>query len=488
MTALHELDATDQAALLRRREVSAVELATHHLERAEGIGPGLGAFVTVTADEALSAAAEADRRLAAGDPAPLLGVPTAVKDLTATAGIRTTMGSVLMADHAPDVDAHVVTLMRSAGLVSLGKTNTPEFGLSSYTDNGVVGPARTPWDPRRTAGGSSGGAAAAVAAGLVPIAQGSDGGGSIRIPASCCGVVGFKPTRGRVSAGPLGSEWSGLAGDGPLGRSVRDVAALLDVLAVPMPGDTRTLPVVPPTFTEWASREPGRLRVARWVEPYLPGIEASAESVAAWEHASRVLTDLGHDVVDVDGPFPPELEPQFNRVWSSGMAAAPVPAEAEHLLRATTRYWRGRGAQVSGAELAAALQFLESTCRDVLARMHGFDAWLTPTLALPPPPVEWFESDGDPAAAHRRELEFTPYTAVYNMAGIPAVSLPMHVTEPTTTRPALPVGVMLAGRPREDGALLSLAAQVEGADPWSHRRPPVTDSPPAAHPTAAESA
>ena len=474
MTALHELDATDQAALLRRREVSAVELATHHLERVEGIGPGLGAFVTVTADGALSAAAEADRRLAAGDPAPLLGVPTAVKDLTATAGTRTTMGSVLMADHVPDVDAHVVTLMRAAGLVSLGKTNTPEFGLSSYTDNDVVGPARTPWDPRRTAGGSSGGAAAAVAAGLVPLAQGSDGGGSIRIPASCCGVVGFKPTRGRVSAGPLGSEWSGLGGDGPLARSVRDVAALLDVLAVPIPGDTRTLPVVPPTFTEWANREPGRLRIARWVEPYLPGIDASAESVAAWERASRVLTDLGHDVVDVDGPFPPELEPQFNRVWSSGMAAAPVPAQAEHLLRATTRYWRGRGAKVSGAELAAALQFLEATCRDVLTRMHEFDAWLTPTLALPPPPVEWFESDGDPAAAHRRELEFTPYTAVCNMAGVPAVSLPLHVTEPTTTRPALPVGVMLAGRPREDGTLLSLAAQVERADPWSHRRPPVT--------------
>lgn len=474
MTALHELDATDQAALLRRGEVSAVELATHHLERVESIGPDLGAFVTVTADEALAAAAEADRRLASGDPAPLLGVPTAVKDLTATAGVRTTMGSVLMADHVPDVDAHVVTLMRAAGLVSLGKTNTPEFGLSSYTDNDVVGPARTPWDPSRTAGGSSGGAAAAVAAGLVPVAQGSDGGGSIRIPASCCGVVGFKPTRGRVSAGPLGSEWSGLAGDGPLGRSVRDVAAVLDVLAVPMPGDTRTLPVVPPTFTEWAAREPGRLRIARWVEPYLPDIEASPESVAAWEHASRVLTDLGHELVDVAGPFPPELEPQFNRVWSSGMAAAPVPREAEHLLRATTRYWRGRGAEVSGAELAGAMQFLESTCRDVLTRMHGFDAWLTPTLALPPPPVGWFESDDDPVAAHRRELEFTPYTAVYNMAGVPAVSLPVHVTAPTSSRPALPVGVMLAGRPHEDGALLSLAAQVERADPWSHRRPPVT--------------
>lgn len=463
MSELHELDATDQAALLRAGEVSSVELTRHHLDRVERLGPELGAFVTVTGEQALEAAAEADRRLADDDPAPLLGVPTAIKDLTATAGVRTTMGSVLLRDTVPDVDAHVVTLMRRAGLVSLGKTNTPEFGLSSYTDNDVVGPARTPWDRTRTAGGSSGGAAAAVGARLVPLAQGSDGGGSIRIPASCCGVVGFKPSRGRVSAGPLGSDWSGLAGDGPLARSVRDAAALLDVLAHAMPGDPRPLPDPAVPFGTWAAREPGRLRIARWSEPYLPGVTTDPEVVAAWEETSRVLESLGHEVVDVANPFPAELEPQFNRVWSSGMAAAPVPEEALALLRDNTRYWLLRGREVGGAELAAAMQFLEATTRSVLVAMQEFDVWLTPTLAMLPPPVGWFHEGSDPADAHHRELQFTPFTAVYNMAGVPAASLPLHVAAATETRPALPIGMMLAGRPGEDGPLLSLCAQLEAA-------------------------
>lgn len=476
MTDLHLLDAHDQAALLASGDVSSTELVRHHLDRIDALNQQLGAFMTVTADAALAEARSVDERRARGeDLAPFAGVPTAFKDLSATAGVRTTMGSVLMRDTVPSVDAYAVALVRRAGFISLGKTNTPEFGLSSYTDNDLMGPARTPWDLTRNAGGSSGGAAAAVAAGLVPLAQGSDGGGSIRIPSSCCGVVGFKPSRGRVSAGPLGSDWSGLAGDGPLARTVRDAAALLDAMAHPMPGDARPLPDPAVPFTRWAGREPGRLRIARWSTPYLPGIEASAESVAAWEAASRVLEGLGHEVVDVDNPFPPELEPQFNVVWSSGMAAAPVPDEALAVLRANTRYWLGRGREVTGPQLAGALQFLEATTREVLTSMDEFDAWLTPTLALPPQPVEWFNESGDPAEDHWRELLFTPYTAVYNMAGVPAVSLPLHRTEPTADRPALPVGAMLAGRPGEDGPLFSLAAQVEAAaGPWPF--PPLATS------------
>ena len=476
MTDLHLLDAHDQAALLASGDVSSTELVRHHLDRIDALNQQLGAFMTVTADAALAEARSVDERRARGeDLAPFAGVPTAFKDLSATAGVRTTMGSVLMRDTVPSVDAYAVALVRRAGFISLGKTNTPEFGLSSYTDNDLMGPARTPWDLTRNAGGSSGGAAAAVAAGLVPLAQGSDGGGSIRIPSSCCGVVGFKPSRGRVSAGPLGSDWSGLAGDGPLARTVRDAAALLDAMAHPMPGDARPLPDPAVPFTRWSGREPGRLRIARWSAPYLPGIEASAESVAAWEAASRVLEGLGHEVVDVDNPFPPELEPQFNVVWSSGMAAAPVPDEALAVLRANTRYWLGRGREVTGPQLAGALQFLEATTREVLTSMDEFDAWLTPTLALPPQPVEWFNESGDPAEDHWRELLFTPYTAVYNMAGVPAVSLPLHRTEPTADRPALPVGVMLAGRPGEDGPLFSLAAQVEAAaGPWPF--PPLATS------------
>lgn len=474
MTALHELDAHAMVEAMDRGDTTSVELVEHHLARVEALGPALGAFVTVTADQALEAARAADearRATPAGALPPLLGVPTAIKDLTPTAGVRTTMGSRLLAENVPDVDAHVVTLMRLAGLVSLGKTNTPEMGLSSYTDNDLVGPARTPWDLDRTAGGSSGGAAAAVAAGLVPLAQGSDGGGSIRIPSSCCGVFGFKPSRGRVSVGPNGSDWSGLAGDGPIARSVRDAAALLDAIAHPMPGDLRPLPDPAEPFTTWAGRRPERLRVARWVEPYLPGVEASASAVQAWEHATEVLRGLGHEVVDVENPFPAELEPQFNVVWSSGMAAAPIPDEALGLLRPTTRYWLERGRTQTAADLARAMQMLEATTRDVVTTMAGYDAWLTPTLAMPPQPVGWFTESGDPVEDHRRELDFTPYTAVYNMAGVPAASLPLSVVD------GLPVGVMLAGRPGEDGPLFSLCAQAEEADPWRDRRPPEPTSP-----------
>lgn len=467
MTELHELDAIAQAGLLRAGEVSSVELVRHHLDRVERHDARLGAFITVTADLALQQAADADAAIARGTAAPLEGVPTAVKDLTMTAGVRTTMGSVAMREHVPTVDAYLVQLMRRAGLVSLGKTNTPEFGLSSYTDNDLVGPARTPWDPTRNAGGSSGGAAAAVSAALVPMAQGSDGGGSIRIPASSCGVFGFKPSRGRVSVGPSGSDWSGLAVDGPLSRSVRDAAALLDVLAHPMPGDVRPLPDPDVPFAQHVQRAPRRLRIARWSGTHLDGVEPGADAVAGWEAASRLLASLGHDVVDIANPFPQELEPQFNVIWSSGIAGAPIPPGAEPLLRANTRYWRERGGRASAVELARAMQFVEATTREVVTGLQPFDAMLTPTLAMPPQPVAWFNESGDPVEDHRRELMYTPYTALYNMSGQPAASLPLH-----QTADGLPVGIMLAALPGQDGLLFSLCAQVEAAALWADRRPP----------------
>jgi amidase len=247
---------------------------------------------------------------------------------------------------------------------------------------------------------------------------------------------------------------------------------MLDAMAHPMPGDLRPLPEPDVSFSAWAAREPRRLRIARWSTPYLPGIETSASSIDAWEEASRLLESLGHDVVDVDNPFPATLEPQFNIVWSSGMAAAPVPDEAIPMLRANTRYWLARGREATAVELAHAIQFLEATTREVVTTMREYDAWLTPTLALPPQPSEWFTESGDPIEDHRRELLFTPFTAVYNMAGVPAASLPLHWTDETSDTPSLPVGVMLAGRPGEDGPLFSLLSQVEEAAPWSDRRPP----------------
>jgi len=472
MTELHDLDAREQARALRAGETSSVELVRHHLERAERIGPGLGAFLLLTPERALERAAEADRRLASGEVLPFLGVPTAFKDLTSTAGVTTTMGSALMRDHVPEVDAHVVTLVERAGFISLGKTNTPEFGLSSYTDNDLIGPARTPWDTSRNAGGSSGGAAAAVAARLLPLAPGSDGGGSIRIPSSACGVFGFKPSRGRVSSGPLSSDWSGLAVDGPIARTVGDAAALLDIMAVPMPGDIRPLPAPPVPFADAVGRDPGRLRIARWSGTHLPDVAAEPEAVEAWQAASRLLESLGHEIVDIANPFPRELETRFNVVWSSGIAAAPIPPEADPLLRANTRYWRGRGQSASAVDLAAAMSFLELTTRQVVSSLAGFDAFLTPTLGRVAQPVEWFNESGDPLEDHHRELLFTPYTALYNMSGQPAASLPLHWTEPSDERPALPVGVMLATHPGRDDLLFSLCGQVEAAAPWIDRVPP----------------
>ncbi|MEV7397750.1 amidase [Aeromicrobium sp. NPDC092404] len=470
MNELHELDATAQSAALRSGEVTSVELVRHHLDRIEAHGATLGAFVTVTAEQALERAAAADQRIASGDAPPFAGVPTAFKDLTFTRGVPTSMGSAGMRDFVPDLNAYVVDLVEAAGFISLGKTNTPEFGLSSYTDNDVIGPARTPWDPTRNAGGSSGGAAAAVSAGLVPVAQGSDGGGSIRIPASACGIFGFKPSRGRVSAGPAGSDWSGLAGDGPLTRTVRDAAALLDAMAHPEPGDVRPLPEPAVPYAEWARRAPRRMRIARWSQTHLDGVSPGPDAVEAWESASRLLESLGHEVVDVDNPFPRELEPQFNVIWSSGIASAAIPEEVEPLLRANTRYWRDRGRASTAIELTRALQFLELTTRQVVTNLQAYDAFLTPTLALPPQPVGWFNESSDPIEDHRRELLFTPYTALYNMSGQPAASLPLH-----WTAEGLPVGVMLAALPGQDGPLFSLCAQVEQAAPWHDRRPPGFD-------------
>src|SRR4051812_1266744 len=296
------MTALEQAAAVRAGEVSPTELVEHSLARIQALDPDLGAFVTVTADRARAAAARADQAVVDGlDLPPLHGVPTAIKDLNNTAGVRTTFGSRVMAEFVPDVDDAVVTALAAAGTISLGKTNTPEFGFPCYTDNDVAGPARCPWDTSLLAGGSSGGAAAAVAAGLLPFAQGSDGGGSIRIPASINGLFGVKPSRGRVSNAPYGSEVTGLGTNGPLARTVRDAAAMLDAMAGPVLGDPAWAPPLPDgeTFLGWADREPGTLRIGRFCESAIPDVELEPEVRAAFDDAARLLADLGHEIEDV---------------------------------------------------------------------------------------------------------------------------------------------------------------------------------------------
>ncbi|GAB3769358.1 amidase [Nocardioides ginsengisegetis] len=461
MTDLHDLTALEQGDLVRRREVSSAELTEHYLERADRLD-SVGAFVTLTPDLARV------RALSLGTgTSPLYGVPTAIKDLNMTAGVRTTFGSAAFDDFVPDVSDGVTLSIEAAGMVSIGKTSTPEFGSPCYTEPEGLPPAVTPWDRTRMAGGSSGGAAAAVAAGLVPVAQGSDGGGSIRIPASCCGLVGLKPTRGRISGHPMYGDPVGLATAGSIARTVRDAAALLDVLEGRRPGDPSWAPPPDASFLSACDRPPGRLRIARFVEPVIADVPVDPECVRAWEDASVLLESLGHEVVDVAVPLPREAVPVFETCWSVLTALSVVPPEREHLLRPLTRWLTERGNAVSGPGFGLAIGAMRRFAAEALTALAPYDAVLTPTLATPPLPVGALRNDADPGADFEAQKDFTPWTSAWNVTGMPAVSLPTHWTPD-----GLPVGVMLAARPAEEALLLSLSAQVEEAAPWADRRPP----------------
>ena len=461
MADLHDLTALEQGELIRKGEVSPLELTEHYLDRVDRLDD-VGGFVTPTPDLARERAAA----LPAGE-GPLWGVPTAIKDLNMTAGVRTMFGSEVFRQFVPDTSDGVTLSIEGAGMVSLGKTNTPEFGSPCYTEPDVAPPAVTPWDRTRMAGGSSGGAAAAVAAGLVPVAHGSDGGGSIRIPASCCGLVGLKPTRGRISGFPMYGDPIGLAIGGSLARNVRDAAALLDVLAGRRAGDPSWAPEPAGTFVAACDRDPGQLRIARFVAPVITDVEVDEECVLAYEAASALLESLGHEVSDVPVPLPPEAVPVFETCWAVLTALSIVPPEREPMVRPLTRWLTERGQAVTGPEFGLAIGAMRRFAADALTSLAPYDAVLTPTLAVPPLPVGAIRNDADPAADFEAQKAFTPWTSAWNVTGMPAVSLPLHWTPD-----GLPVGVMLAARPAEEELLLSLSAQVEAAAPWHDRRPP----------------
>jgi amidase len=475
VTQLHDLTALEQAAAVRSGEVSPTELVTHALGRIEALDAALGAFITITPERALAAAAAAEVRVReGGDLPPLLGVPTAIKDLTSTAGVRTTYGSRLFAEHVPTEDDAVVTRLAAAGTISVGKTNTPEFGFPGYTDNGLVGPARCPWDPTLLAGGSSGGAAVAVAAGLVPFAQGSDGGGSIRIPAAVNGLVGIKPARGRVSNAPSGSEVTGLVTHGPLARTVRDAAAMLDAMAGPELGDPTWAPPLPAgdTFLAAADRSPGRLRIAVLTESPMGESVLEPEIAATLDDAARLLAGLGHDVEEAPaGLLGPEVMPAFERVWALSGATLQVPPERVGELRPLTRELRARGLALSARDAMAALAALRSFARRFLRATAGFDVLLAPITTMTPRPVGWFDADGDGAGDFERNKRYAAFPALANVTGQPALSVPLH-----WTADGLPVGSMLTGRPADESTLISLAAQLEDARSWVSRHPAVWGS------------
>ena len=466
MFELHHLTALEQLDWLRRGEVSPTELATHYLDRIDRLDADLGAFATVTRDAALTRARHVEQHVPKA--APLWGLPVGDKDLARRAGVRTMFGSRLFAENVPDVSDEIVEVVDAAGAVSLGKTNAPEFGLPSYTESLVAPPARTPWDTSLGAGGSSGGAAVAVSAGLLPVAPGSDGGGSIRIPAAATGLVGLKPSRGRVPAGSGFLSLGGLVAFGPLARTVADAALLLDAIALPNPWS-----VGPPTwdggaFLNAAVRGEGRFQIgvmtsSPWDDSY--EITVSPEATAALDLAMTELDAIGHGVERFALEKQDSYGPAFRTIWQAGAAGIPAEGEQLELLEPLTRWLVERGRALGARELVAALQQLAGFERSVIRQFASFDAVLTPSLALTPRPVGWYSAT-DPERNFEQQVQYTPWTSFVNVSGLPAITLPVAQTEG-----GLPMGVQLVGRPGGEDVLLAIGAQLERRLQWHKRHP-----------------
>lgn len=474
------MSALELAGALRRREVSAVEVNAATQARIAGAGTKVGAFAHATPELAEEQARDADLALAeatsTGAVPEFLGVPVPIKDLNQVAGAPFEAGSALLRGNKAQVDDGVVTLLREAGTIMVGKTTTPEFGFPPYTEPALGPSARTPWDLKRTAGGSSGGAAAAVAAGVVAVAHGSDGGGSLRIPAAACGVVGFKPSRGRVSPGPWTQESIGLSTNGVITRTVRDSAAFLDVLARPRPGDSWTLPNPEGGFLAACDRDPGALRIGILLEPLnTDEITLHPEAVAAAHRAGKVLEELGHVVIPAPRPMTGADWMTFMPLWATFAAQIPLPPGAEEHLLPLTRWLREMGMAHSATDFANAVTGMQVLTRSLVRAWSGFDLILTPTLAIPPPPPGELQLP-DPAADFEAEKRFTPWTSIWNMIGAPSISVPIHsamVNDPAAPggEVELPFGAMLgAVHAGADELCFQVAAQLEEADPWVGRQ------------------
>jgi len=471
---LSRLDATAQAELVRSGQMAPAELVEAAIARIEAANPELNAVIHTLFEEGLEAARG---ELPDG---PFRGVPFLLKDLGAAfAGQPLHMGMnyLKQRDFRAPVDTFLAQRFRAAGLVTIGKTNCPELGILPTTEPRAYGPTRNPWDGERSAGGSSGGSAAAVAAGMVPIAHANDGGGSIRIPASNCGLVGLKPSRQRISEGPLvGDIMSGLTCELAVSRSVRDVAAILEAVHGPAPGDPYVAPPPIRPYTEEVGADPGSLRIALWTETIIER-DADPEVVAAARGAAQTLEGLGHAVEQPDMSMfggLPVVEPFLTR-WAAGQAqildqlsllgGAPIAAEdVEPLTWALAEIGRARN---SGEYLAAVGQ--HQALGRMLAGVYesGFDLLLTPTMGEPPPPLGSFDDSGaDPMDAFHRAFIDGCFTAAFNATGQPAISLPLHWNEA-----GLPIGVQLVAPLGREDVLLRVAAQLEQALPWADRIP-----------------
>jgi len=465
--------ATELAEMVRSGEVSSRELVESSLARIEQLNPQLNAFVEIDSERALAAAEE----IGANDPRPFAGVPIAIKNNRPVSGLKATIGCSLMADHVADYDHNVTRRFREAGFVIVGTTTLPEYGILPVSEARLFGPTRNPWDLERTPGGSSGGAAAAVASGMVPVAHGNDGGGSIRIPAACCGLVGLKPARGRISPAPeLGDSSLGI--DGVLTRTVAETAAILDVLAGYEPGDATWAPPPAEPFALAAGRAPGKLRIAATTLPPVADAVVDPLCAQAVADAAELLRSLGHEVEEVDPPWQIDgISELFGGVFSihialqiaySGMVAGREPAAddmepmswAIYQMTQSFNALQGKGLEVQ----------LQAYTRQLVSFLEPYDMLLTPALAERPLPLGTLDTAApDPMSTFTRSGLFTPFTPVFNASGQPGISLPLYQGED-----GLPLGVQLVGRPAGEAALLALASQVEAAVPWAARRAPVS--------------
>ena len=471
------------AAALRTGELDVEDLAERTLEAARSTGAEVGAFAHVLEDLTREQARAVAEQLAESRRTgtvqefagrlPLLGVPLPIKDLSQVAGAPFEAGSAALEGNIATVTDGVAQQLLDGGTLTIGKTTTPEFGMPCYTEPATGAPARTPWDLRRTAGGSSGGAAAAVAAGIVPLAHGTDGGGSVRIPAACCGIVGLKPSRGVISPGPHGSEGMGLVTDGILARSVRDTAAGLDLLAGPRVGDF--FPAAPAPASYLAALDGGEarstpLRIGVLGAPLAAETAVHPAAVRGLERALEVLHGLGHELTEIPAPFTPEDWTAFMPLWTVGAASIPLSEEQEGKLLELTRWLRERGRGYSGVDLAQAFAGVQALSRRTLEAFAPFDLVITPSLAGPPArPEELQLAEG--GADFDAQRAFTPWTSTWNMLGTAAISVPLHREVVDGTE--LPFGVQLgATRYGDEPLLLSLAAQLEAHDPWPLVRTP----------------
>jgi amidase len=467
------LDATTQAELVREKQIKPEELLEGAIERIERLNPQLNAVVLPMYDQARAA-------IAAGLPdGPFTGVPFVLKDLGAMyAGVVQTQGSAFCKDLISPLDSELTRRYKEAGLVICAKTNTPEFGLTPTTESVLFGPAHNPWNLDHTTGGSSGGSAAAVASGMVPFAHANDGGGSIRIPASCCGLFGLKPTRARITHGPLiGDLMTGLVNEHCVSRSVRDSAALLDATAGSMPGDPYAAPHQERPYIEEVGTSPGRLRIAFTTSTY--NTEPLHEDcIAAVKDAAALLADLGHEVEEAAPQVPSEqLTQSFTQLWAAGNTWAidtlatftgKQPAEEDFEILTWALYKMGQ--EITAPQYLTAIAALQTLARQIATFHQTYDVWLTPTLGKPPVELGQFQSTPDePMLGFTQAAGFVPFTPIQNATGQPAMSVPLYWNDA-----GLPIGLHFVGRFGDEATLFRLASQLEEARPWASRIPPVS--------------